>query len=116
MPLIISVILCNLHLSLVISQSPPICEYLTDQNRIVVVEVHCNGRNYTNFPLAKHLPENTSSIHFKDNNVQRLPNQPDHALRSKVWNIDLSGNIIDQLFAGQSWESIPKCFILGFIK
>ena len=115
MPLIISVILCNLHLSLVISQSPPICEYCPEQNGIVM-EVQCNDRNYTNFPLATDLPENTSLINFKNNNVQQLPNQTLGVIRMKVWNIDLSGNVIDQLLEDKLGKAFPNISYLDLSK
>ena len=74
MSLNISVILLTLHLSVIIGQRPNKCVPIPPKGKFV--EVHCDDRNHTNFPLASMLPENTSVISFKDNKIQQLPDQP----------------------------------------
>ena len=76
------------------------------------MEVHCNGRKYTKFPLASTLPENTSVISFKDNKIQQLPDQPANVLRDKVWKIELSGNIINHLLDDKLGETFPNLYYL----
>ena len=90
-----TVILYCLHINIITGQSSKKCDFVPQKGTFV--EVHCNGRHITNFPLASTLPENTASIHLKDNQIQQLPNQPSQVHRNKVWNIDLSGNVIYQV-------------------
>ena len=96
----VSVLLCCLHQAT--SQSK--CDYSSKEGDFMV---KCDGRNYTNFPLASALPENSTVIIFKDNKIQQLPNQPHGVLRLKVWNIDLSGNIIDHLSVDKLGKAFP---------
>ena len=98
-------VLCG-ELILITGQSIKKYNYVPEKERFV--EVQCSGRKYTKFPLASTLPENTSIISFMDNKIQQLPSQPPQELRDKVWNINLSGNII--VIGGQTWKNIPKCF------
>ena len=95
MLLIISVLLYCLHLNPILGEHLSKCDIF--HNNETFIDVQCDGRNYSNFPLASTLPENTSVISFKNNKVNQLPNQPSHVLRDKVWNIDLSGNVIENL-------------------
>ena len=95
MLLIISVLLYCLHLNLIVGEHLSKCDIFHDSETFT--EVQCDGRNYSNFPLASTLPEQTSVISFKNNKVKQLPNQPSHVFRDKVWKIDLSGNVIEQL-------------------
>ena len=106
MSLIISVVLLILHLSVVIGQRQNTCEPIPPKGKLV--EVHCDGRNYTNFPLAYVLPENTSVISFKDNKIQQLPDQLANGSRYKVWKIDLSGNVINQLLDDKLGKTFPN--------
>ena len=104
MSLVFYVLLCSFRLILICGQNLSYCESFPQKGEFVV---QCNERNYTNFPLASTLPENTSFINFKDNKVQQLPNQPRGVLRVKLWNIDLSGNIIDQLLEDKLGKAFP---------
>ena len=104
-PLVILVLLCSLHLSLVNGHLNK-CDYFFKKEELV--NVLCSGRNYTTFPLVSGLPENTSIISFRDNKIQHLPNQPEHLLRDKVWSIDLSGNVIEQLLEDKVLKAFPN--------
>ena len=106
MLLIISVLLYSLHLNPITGDHLNKCDILLDSETFT--EVQCDGRNYSNFPLASTLPEHTSVISFKNNKVKQLPNQPSHVLRDKVWNIDLSGNVIEQLLEDKLGKTFPN--------
>ena len=95
-----------LHLNLIVGEHLSKCDLFHDKETFM--EVQCDGRNYSNFPLASTLPENTSVISFKNNKVKQLPNQPSHVLREKVWNIDLSGNVIEQLLKDKLGKTFPN--------
>ena len=43
------------------------------------------------------MKENITNIDYKNNKIQRLPRQPPGLRRTKVWSIDLAGNVIDLL-------------------
>ena len=101
----ICLVLCG-KLILMTGQSIKKCNYVPEKERFV--EVQCNGRKYTKFPLASTLPENTSIISFMDNKIQHLPDQPPQELRDKVWSINLSGNILDELLEDKLGKTFPN--------
>ena len=61
------------------------------------VELQCNRRNLSYFPLASVLSDDIRHINYKNNKIQRLPRQPLGFRRTKVWSINLAGNVIDTL-------------------
>ena len=61
------------------------------------MKLKCNRRNLTYFPLASALSENITVINYENNKVQQLPKQPEGFKRTKVWSINLAGNVIDML-------------------
>ena len=61
------------------------------------VRLQCNSKSLSSFPLASFLAENITNINYKNNKIQRLPRQPPGLRRTKVWSINLAGNVIDLL-------------------
>ena len=73
-----------------------------------IIKLSCDGRNISNFPLASQLPENIAIINFKDNRIKRLQKQPSGVTRTKVWYINLAGNVINQLWQDNLGETFPN--------
>ena len=76
------------------------------------IKLQCNGRNLASFPLASALPENVTIIKYQDNKIQRLPKQPLELSRTKVWSVDLSGNVIDILLKDNLGKTFPNLLYL----
>ena len=61
------------------------------------VELQCNRRDLSFFPLASALSDDITHINYKNNKIQRLPRQPLGFRRTKVSSINIAGNVIDTL-------------------